>query len=310
MAIIKKLLSLFGSKTEKKKANIILPPAPVRITTEEEAEENFSKFGLQQYFELFKPFFRSRIDIEPNPADEANMVLGASKLGGRPDLPLNTAWPAKADGTPLSFIAQVNLQEIAAHPAVSLLPQNGLLSFFYSADLDAWGFDPRDRDKFCVLHQNDISSLLRTDFPATLLNEGKYIANSIQFHPAISLPDLEHPIVMKNLLREHFDNYSALSAGPENQLMGYAGCIQNAMELECELVTNGLYCGDASGYNDPRAASLQEGAEDWLMLLQIGSEEQKTNMMWGDAGRLYFWIRKQDLAEKHFDKAWCVLQCY
>jgi uncharacterized protein YwqG len=33
-------------------------------------------------------------------------------------------------------------------------------------------------------------------------------------------------------------------------------------------------------------------------------------MMWGDAGRLYFWIRKQDLAEQSFDAVWAILQCY
>jgi uncharacterized protein YwqG len=32
--------------------------------------------------------------------------------------------------------------------------------------------------------------------------------------------------------------------------------------------------------------------------------------MWGDGGRLYFWIREQDLAVNNFDKTWLVLQCY
>ena len=31
--------------------------------------------------------------------------------------------------------------------------------------------------------------------------------------------------------------------------------------------------------------------------------------MLGDVGNLYFYIRKQDLAERNFDKVWLVLQC-
>jgi uncharacterized protein YwqG len=31
--------------------------------------------------------------------------------------------------------------------------------------------------------------------------------------------------------------------------------------------------------------------------------------MWGDAGMLYYWIRKQDLAEDRFDRIWMALQC-
>lgn len=32
-------------------------------------------------------------------------------------------------------------------------------------------------------------------------------------------------------------------------------------------------------------------------------------MMWGDLGRLYFWIRDDDLAARRFEKAWLILQC-
>jgi uncharacterized protein YwqG len=80
------------------------------------------------------------------------------------------------------------------------------------------------------------------------------------------------------------------------------------MELECELVTNGLYCGDPSGYEDPRAKELEPNAKNWRLLLQIDSNDEN-EMMWGDCGRLYFWIRKEDLVNKQFDKSWFSLQC-
>ncbi len=45
------------------------------------------------------------------------------------------------------------------------------------------------------------------------------------------------------------------------------------------------------------------------MLLQIDTDEQGPDWMWGDMGCLYFWIRKQDLDERNFDRIWAVLQC-
>ena len=31
--------------------------------------------------------------------------------------------------------------------------------------------------------------------------------------------------------------------------------------------------------------------------------------MWGDVGRLYFWIRDADLRARRFDATWLILQC-
>jgi len=75
------------------------------------------------------------------------------------------------------------------------------------------------------------------------------------------------------------------------------------------LVTNGVYAGNASGYKDPRRRELEPGAHDWTLLLQIDSDDN-AKMMWGDAGMLYVWIRRQDLASREFDKAWTILQCF
>ena len=63
-----------------------------------------------------------------------------------------------------------------------------------------------------------------------------------------------------------------------------------------------------SGYLDPRAEALVATAQDWCLLLQLGSEKQ-AGMMWGDVGCLYFWMRKLDLAEHKFGRVWMVLQC-
>jgi uncharacterized protein YwqG len=93
-----------------------------------------------------------------------------------------------------------------------------------------------------------------------------------------------------------------------NKMLGYADNIQNEMELECELVTNGLSIDDPKNYKGPRAKALEPGARNWRLLLQLDSNEE-AEMMWGDLGRIYFWIKKDDLRDRQFDKCWFAFQC-
>ncbi len=54
------------------------------------------------------------IRVIVTPADDAAIITGTSKLGGRPDLPADAEWPARG-GNPLSLFAQFNLAEVAPH---------------------------------------------------------------------------------------------------------------------------------------------------------------------------------------------------
>ena len=62
-----------------------------------------------------------------------------------------------------------------------------------------------------------------------------------------------------------------------------------------------------------KSAEEYKGAEqDWVLLLQLGTiedEESNNCLMWGDGGYLYFWIRRDDLAARRFDRTVMVLQC-
>ena len=123
-------------------------------------------------------------------------VPGVSRLGGSADLPLDVPWPADDDGTPLSFITQLDLRQMAAYDVEGILPRTGLLSFFYAAASQrAWGFDPVDHGAWAVIHTSDIAT------------------------------------------------------------------------------------------------------------------KDEAGMMWGDLGRLYYWIRHEDLIAGHWDCTWLILQC-
>jgi uncharacterized protein YwqG len=97
--------------------------------------------------------------------------------------------------------------------------------------------------------------------------------------------------------------------GQRHMMGGYPDVIQNPdMDEECELASNGIYLGDGKGYQSAEAQALRQRPNDWMLLLQLDSDED-AGMMWGDGGRLYFWIRKADLAKKDFSRVWMILQC-
>lgn len=269
----------------------------------------FEKFGLSKYWKVFEPELRDEIRISAVPKDK--IYLGKSKFGGTPDLPKNVDWFKEKNGKSLSFIAQINFTELQNYKASHDLPKKGILYFFYSAEQEAWGFDPKDKDKFKVFYSTNTKNLEAKDTPPDLKKHSIYKPCKLQFSDSVSLPNWENELVQKTLNDSETDKYIEITSVEDssNKMLGYSDNIQGEMELECQLVTNRLYCGDSSGYNDSKRKELENGASDWRLLLQIDSEDDKTGMMWGDLGRLYFWIRQQDLKELNFEKSWFVLQC-
>ena len=249
--------------------------------------------------------------------DEASLPVGSSKLGGRPDVRSDFPWPSWK-GQPLSFLGQIDLADVVGYPGADALPESGLLLFFYEALAQgAWGFDPEDRGSGVVVYASaPRESLVRRDPPPEL--EGTaFGACALRFRERLTLPWWQSIFVQGlELSNEEVDRYDALIEELEqedegdliHQILGHPIPIQNEMQLECQLVSHGINVGGPAGYEDPRVAELAAGATAWRLLLQLDSEEA-AGMMWGDMGRLYFWIRAEDLADFRFEESWLVLQC-
>ncbi len=246
---------------------------------------------------------------------EDSLAMGQTRIGGAPDLPPGFEWPYY-NGLPLSFIAQLNLAELAMLPPVLSLPMQGSLVFFYDSEQRTWGFDPKDRGSALVSYLPDsIDSLVRTQLPSAIPNEGRFQCCAVEFSIDQNLPDFLSAHFIPHLteteqsqLFNFVDRQSAQDSLPRHRIGGQADCVQNSMELECQLVTSGLYCGNETGYEDPRAQILAERALDWRLLLQIDSDDNP-GMMWGDVGMIYFWIREDDLRAASFENIWLILQC-
>lgn len=310
-------MTIFKKKGSNKIENLSTPPVTAEsydrtapLLTTEDWRLKFQEAGLKQHWQKFELFLRSEIAIKPEDAIDTEIKVGQSKIGGQPDLPKNQTWFKENNGKSLSFLAQINLSETRQFDKSNQLPPSGLLYFFYSAEQEAWGFDPKDKDKFKVFYFNgDAVDLVRNEFPSDLPEYSRYKSCKLSFGSSVSIPNWESEVVNGILSSEEQDAYIELTVDGEiTKLLGHSDNVQGTMEEECQLVTNGLHCGDPSGYSDPRATDLNKDADKWILLFQIDSID-KAGMMWGDVGRVYFWIKREDLEKKDFDKSWFVLQC-
>jgi uncharacterized protein YwqG len=237
---------------------------------------------------------------------------GFSKMGGPPDLPDGFEWPKWKDRS-LAFLMQLKFSEINGDGLLPFMPRSGLLYVFYDQNQKTWGFDPRDKGSWKLVFHEETAGVKSRCYPKDM--QVQYKVKMIESKPVVTYPPLgdkriealELPGDGDELYYGYID--SVFDGNPKHQVGGYPDPVQNdGMDLECELVSNGLYCGNASGYGDARAKTLAANRTDWVLLLQIDTDND-TDMMWGDCGKLYFWIRKQDLAAGNFANVWMILQC-
>jgi uncharacterized protein YwqG len=287
------------------------PTAPPNITTREDWELKFKEAGLEHHWAKFQTLLRDEIIVSYAETNESSIKIGTSKIGGRPDLPVDQSWFQDDNGKSLSFLAQINFKETKPFDKSNQLPYTGIVYFFYSAEQGAWGYDPDDKHKFKVFYfDGETSRLRRHDFPNDVADQSRFKPCQLEFLSSTTLPGWESDEVKGVFTEDELDAYIELSEGGEiTKLLGYSDNIQGPMEEECQLVTNGLFCGDSSGRNDPRTKELEKDSHQWRLLFQIDSIE-KAGMMWGDGGRIYFWIKVDDLIARRFEQSWFALQCY
>ncbi len=146
-----------------------------------ELEQIFKKYKLVRIWDLVEPKLTNSIHIHPKLADEKSINIGASKIGGSPDLPRDIMW-FEFNQKPMSFLAQINLSEVFEFDIDNKLPANGILYFFYDADQDVWGFDPKDKDGSKVFYDDgNISQLERKEKPNNLDEDSYFNSCSLSF---------------------------------------------------------------------------------------------------------------------------------
>lgn len=274
---------------------------------------------------LTKPAIRLKFTGEPP------STPGASRFGGAPDVPADFNWPRFTTNTyddeevkprPLAFLAQFDCARFAPLDPDGLLPHAGLLSFFYELGSQRWGFDPADRGSARAFWFKDGAALSPAPFPEDLEEDFRLPAIGVAMTEETSWPDYEDLAAIMKVREpasDFFDAYMAArrelgleDSGNRSKLLGWPDLIQGNACFDCEMAARGFYLGGDRDVPPPqvRQEVWESAVESWQLLFQLDTVERDDfQLMFGDCGRVYFYVRKDDLRAGQFDRVWLVLQC-
>lgn len=273
---------------------------------------------------VFDEIKKNAIKLDFKNIIKEDLPVGTSKFGGKPDLPKDFKWfyyegedfSGETKKRPLSFLAQINCKEVKKYDEDNLLPEKGIIYFFYELSTMTWGYDPQHKGSAKVFYfDGDISELNRVDFPSDMQEDFKLPEIELGFCKKYDLPYYDEFIELHQY--ESWDEYDEIRAlkGYDQEeviskLLGYADVIQNGMLLECEEVVNGIYCGAIPEIEPEKLKQMKENCNQWQLLLQLDTiSTDDFELMFGDCGRIYFYIKKDDLKNCKFDDCWLILQC-
>ena len=211
------------------------------------------------------------LPLGDDPAGDAGLRLGGSRLGGRPDLPTGAAWPTQ-DGRPLVFVGQVDLGDVAPADVTGLLPTSGLLTFFY-----ALVHDPASAVVASVVFSAEGTALARLDFPHALPVQDRMRAIPLMPEPDITV----HP-------EEVLPEPASWNAQVTWECYGFEDGVPPRHRM--------------LGYPDLIQPQPQIGRH--LLLLQVDMYHLP-----GGSGILYFVIPPEDLRARRFDRVMCEYEC-
>lgn len=263
---------------------------------------------------------RIRVYIE----GQAENETGVSKFGGRPDVVADFEWPYyvgvslldnEEKRRPLSFLAQFNCTELAKFDTEGLLPKSGLLSFFYEEETSEWGYDPKHKGCAKVFYFAKTEKLVPADFPEDLAEDYRNPEIGIRLETQLSYPVVQDIQLKYDISGEAYEDVEEyMDEGCcVHQILGWPGIIQNNITTECELIQKGYYLGRSweDIPSEEKALARQVSIDKWQLLFQLDEvEHEEFYLSFGDCGRLYFYIQKDDLKNCNFENVWLVYQCF
>lgn len=217
-----------------------------------------------------------------------------SYFGGMPNVPPSFDWPTK-DGHPLAFVGQLHCRDIDLVPT-----DDGDLLFFY--DNRHWGYSPKDIGHAIVTYIHTGIERITPDLPTRTVpsffglmkkdvSPKRYQRVNVKFERSASYPWYERQLLTfsDDVSNDCYTEFCC-AIRPDVQVGGYPSPVQSDfMERDCV---------NAFGFGD---------IDDWVLLLQLF---EVGDMMWGDAGALYWFIHHDDLRDMRFDRVWMVSQCH
>lgn len=155
-------------------------------------------------------------------------------------------------------------------PAGLGLPSVGTIFVFYDCEEMPWGLDEKDKQYWKIIYTEE-------PLPECPRKQTMQDPEYVEFPEAF---------ITFSIAESHFtDAYEMTDAEPRtvhHQMLGYPLFIQD-----------------------------EDMAPGRILLLQLDTDEEDggTCWMWGDCGRLFFWIKPEDLAACRFERVTLTLEC-
>jgi len=194
-----------------------------------------------------------------------------SKLGGLPNLPETIPWPCNDNQQAMIFVSQIDFSEVPKIKSDLIYPESGAVLFFYDPEYYMAIDKPFGKTVF-------IPTIGKSEHAAPESMDKDFFIEQAS------------PIGFKAITsKETSPAEEEISEVPQHMLFGFPALIQDGdMREECV-----ERCGGE--------------VDDWILLLQL-DEDADLSMIWGDAGRAYYWIRKQDLSAGIFSNTCLLIQ--
>lgn len=286
-----------------------------------EAHRLLDEAGAEHLKEIATRLARPAVALRPLEADDRDLPIGTSKFGGAPDLPVGqTAWPRGEDEAFLTFLAQINLMEVAPFlEGDPIWPQDGLLLFFANMDEEMDGRLPQHMNDFRVRFVPDGTELGRVSPPTPKaskhgpgtpaprlkpcrLNMGRVMTMPVSiFHPAV--PELGLSDANRDQLSEAIMNARDCPAGEEAyRFGGYPIPEQDSPEVGWSLRIHGINDGPHLSQL-PGAKEIMRKGRDWRLLLEIEVNEP-FGVPYGPVGTLYFGATEEAIRTGSYEWIW------
>ena len=211
---------------------------------------------------------------------------------------------------------QVVTPRQAASIALGVLPEHGILYFFAYDHAEHKRPDwVKERGAWRVMYhgEEEGAGLVRAAAPLSETPEtASQKARGVSFWRELTLPPVDaYDVTQMGLSGAEQEEYRCLIHDLEDahsfppvgtaRLLGHPQQIQNNMQIECHLLSQGRFYEARDGFIGAGMADLQDelDARDWRFLLQVENG-------WG--GCLYYWMPSDAMRHRDFSQAWLVLQ--
>lgn len=250
---------------------------------------------LQPYEQQIKQTATNIIRIT---LSEKQPALTSSKVGGNPYFLKKDTYPTGEDGTYLRLLAQINFAEVP--PVLEHFPTQGILQFYIHPADDVYGLDfdnGQSQKNVRVIYHEKIEGHeenIVTNFDFLNVNDDMSScphdykqAYSMVFEESVDVMSIsdfrfdelhfEETMENEEAYYDFLDTYEETFSAQGHKMGGYPYFTQT----------------------DPRAYGDYE--QQLILLFQLDSDDD-FNIMWGDVGVGNFFISKEDLVHKRFDR--------